>query len=167
MKLLKMWNNMDICFQWISWVFKLSLVSRHRSVSGSVHVLVWRLTSVKTRDFNRATTPATHLAISIYWVISSFYPPFPHLYHMFPIHSFVSQQCAYIKRRRQCNLAHLCSICTSSSLLLFLYGSLELSVCDQQSRSYSRYCFQFCTQHLGPDWDLDSSRRLSNPCCAL
>ncbi len=51
---------------------------------------------------------------------------------------------------------------------LLIYPSLSLwasglSVCSQQSRSYSRYCFPSCTQHSGPDWDLDSSRRLSKP----
>ncbi len=48
-----------------------------------------------------------------------------------------------------------------------LCGSLELSVSCQQSRLNLCFFFTIHTQHLGLDWDPDSSRRLSNPSCPL
>ncbi len=81
--------------------------------------------SVKTcnfflRDFHRATTLATHLPIFNSYFNYSLFPlpsSSPHLYHVFPIHSGCLTT-SYIKRRRQCNFAHLQPICTSSSLPL-------------------------------------------------
>ncbi len=45
----------------------------------------------------------------------------------------LSQQCSNITRRRQCNLAKLRPICTSSAASVIFCGSLELSVSCQQT----------------------------------
>ncbi len=49
----------------------------------------------------------------------------------------------------------------------FLCGSLELPVICQQSWLHFCFFLTIHTQHLGLDWDLDSSRRLSYPGCSL
>ncbi len=76
--------------------------------------------------------------------------PSPHLYHVFPILS----GCLTTRLLHQTQTAmQSCSpICTSSSLPLFLYGPLELSVCCQQSRSYSRYCSTLSIVGLTETW---------------
>ncbi len=70
-------------------------------------------------------------------------------------------------RRRQRNPANLCPIATFYYTSFFLCGSLELPVSCQQSWLHFCFFLTIHTQHLGLDWDLDSSRRLSNPGCSL
>ncbi len=67
--------------------------------------------------------------------------------------------------RRQRNPANLRPIATSSTTPLSF--SLELPVSCQQSWLYFCFFLTIHTQHLGLDWDLDSSRRLSYPGCSL
>ncbi len=139
-------------------------------------ILVWRQTSVKTsniflRDFTWATTPATHLCIIFF--------PFPHtlsfaiLYPSTSIMCFktipvVSRPRSNIIRRRQRIPANLRPISTSSTTHLSF--SMALWNCQSavnKADFISRFFFTIHTQHLGLDWDLDSSRRLSNPSCPL
>ncbi len=62
----------------------------------------------------------------------------------------VSQQCSYIKRRRQRNLAHLHPIYTSSSLpLSFSMGLWNCQSAVNKADLISHYCFQTALNILG------------------
>ncbi len=121
------------------------------------------------RDFNRATTPSTHLSI-----ISIFPHNSPSLSSILPPLTCVSKPFRFslnhaLKTHADGNVI-LLTCARSLHLLLHLFllcGSLELPVSGQQS--WLNFCFFLTihTQHLGLDWDLDSSRRLRYPGCSL
>ncbi len=126
--------------------------------------------SVKTigfflRDFTRATTPSNTLK-----------------YHFYlPSHTLLCYLLSCVSKPFRLSLDHaltshadskviLLTCTTSLHLLLHLFLSLWLSgIVSQLStiRLHFRFFFTIHSQHLGLDWDLDSSRRLSNPSCPL
>ncbi len=79
----------------------------------------------------------------------------------------LSQPRSNITCRHQRNPVNLRPISSTAPLSFFLCWSVELSVSCQQSRLHFRFFLTIHSQHLGLDWDLDSSRRLSNPSCPL
>ncbi len=75
---------MDICFQWINWVFKLSLVSWHGSVSGSIQpprVKTYeckdlRLLPARLQPSNDTGNTLSYFYLLSYFLfLSSFHPP--------------------------------------------------------------------------------------------
>ncbi len=124
-------------------------------------LLVWRPTSVKTDDFFLCFNRATHLSI-----ISIFTHPLLSSIMCFQTLPVVSQHALTSNADGKVILL----TCALSLHLLHLFLSLWLSGIVSQlstSRLHFRFFFTIHSQHLGLDWDLDSSRRLSNSSCPL
>ncbi len=139
------------------------------------NLLVWRQTRVKTdnfflRNFTPRNDTEQHTEVSF---ISSLTHS-PLLYSVLPSLSCVSKPFRLsldhaLTSHADGNVIQL-TYALSLHLLLHLFLSPWLSrIVSQLSTKQTSFplFFSIHTQHLGLDWDLDSSRRLSNPSCPL
>ncbi len=144
MKLLQMWNNMDICFQWISWVFKFSLLSWHGSISRSVQPP--RVKTYECKDPRLQPSNDTGYALSYFNLLSYFL----FLFSLPPPLSYVSNTFVCLTAM----LLHQTQTATQSCspvfyLHLFFFTSLSLWVSGTVSlRSTKQIVFPLLLPNL-------------------